>query len=194
MKLNLNKARKLEKQLAVIIEKGVSPLFKFSKYTNVEDLEAAYLNNDSMLITSIAELEYLITIRYDIRKRISDSNNSSGISDLLNSKNELNSRMGLYNGVIFDITPLIETEMYKLRTIKSKINDIKENIKSYYGDDSITYITSNSDDLKSNKKEVQKIKRQISGIDDKISVLNNTTHIELSLDNSELFDKLDIIY
>ena len=87
MKLNLNKARKLEKQLAVIIEKGVSPLFKFSKYTNVEDLEAAYLNNDSMLITSIAELEYLITIRYDIRKRISDSNNSSGISDLLNSKN-----------------------------------------------------------------------------------------------------------
>lgn len=192
MKLNLNKARKLEKRLGSIIDKGVSPLFKFSKYTDIEDLSTAYINNDSMLITLLAELEDLIIIRYEIRKQISDKNNTSGISDLLNSKNELTSKMVLYNKLIFDIEPYIEVGLYNLQTIKSKILDIRDNDKSY--EYHVDYITSNSDDMNYNKKEVHAIVRLISGIDDKISVLNDTTYIKLSDDNSELFDKLNIIY
>lgn len=180
-KINLRKANALQGEIRkAISSSGVSDTMSITEYT--ADVAGGLENAKDAYALDIIRKVALNTALFNIRKSVSQANNTSGISDLLADVQTLDAVSAVYSGVATQTAAKSLIEIVA-RIDKMKAQPVTErSTLGLYGDTYNKVETSVVDQATIDvaKVRVKDLKRQKQDLQDKLLTLNVNTTITIS--------------
>lgn len=194
MDLSLKKARKLESKIAAHIAQNSNNNIQLSVRVNstIDEIDAQATEARNKFIENEKNLDQLNTVRYSIRRLISETNSSSGIDSFLNEKVELEAKLQRLNKINL-------YEKYNKTSVEDNLNNQKKMLETSYGN---SYRSPNlsfnvpflgdADELKL-KEDRLAITRRIEEIEDKLAELNFSRRISLDANALKLLQDNNLV-
>lgn len=188
MKISLRKARKLENSIKVFLMENCLETNKRILVKNENVLEKASSAN-AELAKELERNQQLISLRYSIRKRISDENQRVKINDFMNEKEMLTAQVELLNQVtnseVFN-EELVEAQLERQRNIlekgESRFSDVQMNIPVLLERDLVEY-----------KSELNHLKKKVEAIEEELLKKNAGAEVTLSPEEVVLLEGLALL-
>ena len=98
MRLSIRKARRIEQQLQFLIDEPIKTSVDVSIYS--DELEVHASNVLGMVDESLERIDEYTDVRFEIRRLISEFNQTSGINDLMNQEARVKSMIRTLSNVI----------------------------------------------------------------------------------------------
>ncbi len=192
MKLNLRKARKLEKKIRDQINLiSFDPTAKMSIANSVDDICNEIKIHGDNFHSNLQAVTDLIDVIYDIRDKIDKANHdNSGISFQMNEMKFLETKLEILEQINTDASiPSEEEIQLALDSGKSRL----ENGRSYDRELTERFYIITEDRKKFINKERKSIKREIEDVEDNIAKLNLSQSIKLAPAVVKLLKDNDIL-
>lgn len=194
MDLSLKKARKLESKIAAFIAQNSNNNIQLSVRVNstIDEVDAQATEARNKFIENEKNLDQLNTVRYTIRRLISETNSSSGIDAFLNEKVELEAKLQRLNKINL-------YEKYNKTSVEDNLNNQKKMLETSYAN---SYRSPNlsfnvpflgdADEAKL-KADRLAITRRIEEIEDKLAELNFSRRISLDANALKLLQDNNLV-
>jgi hypothetical protein len=182
--ITLAKARKLDAKIGTLLNVPIKTSFKISKYSTKDILNSEYMSNFEFQNVYNQNIINLVDLKFGIRFKIQSINQSSGINELLNKKQNLISKNTIIENIIYSVESEVESSRYSIDVILAKMNKLEP--ESYHTSDIVEYIVIDKDQLEKMKDECSDFNNRITDIDDEILMKNISNKIDISQTDIDL--------
>lgn len=194
MEFSLKKARKLESKIAAFITQngGLNITLNVRVNFTIDKINALASDARNKFLENEKNLDQLNSVRYAIRRMISDVNSSSGLDNFLTDKVELESKLQRLNRINiyskYDKV-LIEDEL------KNQQRMLESSYDNNYRSPNLQFSVPFLSEVDENKFKEDKasIARKIEEIEDKIAELNFSRRISLDANAVKLLQDNNLI-
>lgn len=189
MKINVRKARRIEKQLEFLIEDTIKNSHDITIFeTSLPDIRDLRIK----LINDVQSRLRYIDVRYDIRAKIGEFNQLSGLNDLMTSEASNRAQIELYSSLSNTLTHSGDVE-----SIKSELQSVKVRYESGSGSfglsDRVSIPLLQPTDLVEFTDMVLILKNESIELADKMLELNISGNIYLDDDVVSLLQSIKLI-
>lgn len=183
MEINLRKARKLEAKVPHAIAKhsgteSLEVLASTSSEEALNELMAARLKLQEQLTNNVQ----LIEVRYSIRRKIEQANEATGINQLINARESINTKIA-YLGILEGLTVSSERELQdKLEHKRKKL----EKGEHSYGADTVSVSSGIISKLEKEAllSQVDVLKKELENIEE--SLVQKNVGVKITLGANEV--------
>jgi len=192
MELTLRSARKLEKEIANVVENDeLQTSGTFRLQDDFENIQKAIEEGQARLRGAISSLDTLLQLRYLIRSAISETNEKAGINQSLATREYLLNKVKKFEKLL-DVCREEDFDVIQDRIeLVKKSNETPKFSYMVTPTLNVNYLDFN--DKQIIKNTIKEIKRNITSIDDNLVVLNTTNKITLTEEHVELLKKYNLV-
>lgn len=185
MEINLRKARKLEAKINQAATKQSALEFSLSILASSTDEEAIneLTSAKSRLQEQIQNILKLTEVRYSIRRKIEKANEGVGINQLMNRREEIQSKLAFYN-TIEGMDTCSQREMLDL--LSAKRNNLEKGTDSFYGKVDVTVQTLSEEEKNALTGQAVSLRRELEDIEEQLIQKNVGAKVTLSEDEVAL--------
>lgn len=185
MEINLRKARKLEAKINQAATKQSALEFSLSILASSTDEEAAkkLTSAKSRLQEQIQNSLKLTEVRYSIRRKIEQANEDVGINQLMNRREEIQSKLAFYN-TIEGLDTCSQREMLDLLSAKRK--SLEKGTDNFYGKVNVTVQTLSEEEKNALTGQAVSLRRELEDIEEQLIQKNVGAKVTLSEDEVAL--------
>lgn len=185
MEINLRKARKLEAKINQAATKQSALEFSLSILASSTDEEAIneLTSAKSRLQEQIQNSLKLTEVRYSIRRKIEQANEDVGINQLMNRREEIQSKLAYYN-TIEGLDTCSQREMLDLLSAKRK--SLEKGTDNFYGKVNVTVQTLSEEEKNALTGQAVSLRRELEDIEEQLIQKNVGAKVTLSEDEVAL--------
>lgn len=185
MEINLRKARKLEAKINQVAAKQAALEFNLSILASSTDEEAVneLTSAKSRLQEQIQNSLKLTEVRYSIRRKIEQTNEGVGVNQLMNRREEIQSKLAYYN-TIEGLDTCSQREMLDLLSAKRK--NLEKGTDSFYGKVNVTVQTLSEEEKNALTGQAVSLRRELEDIEEQLIQKNVGAKVTLSEDEVAL--------
>jgi hypothetical protein len=185
MEINLRKARKLESKINSVAAKQAALEFNLSILASSSDEEA--LNELSAakarLTEQIQNSLSLTGVRYSIRRKIEQTNEAVGVNQLMNLREQIQSKLAYYN-TIEGLDTCSTREMLDLLAAKRK--SLEKGSDNFYGKVNVSVQTLSKEEKEALESQAIGLRRELEEIEEQLIQKNVGAKLTLSEDEVAL--------
>lgn len=185
MEINLRKARKLESKINSVAAKQAALEFNLSILASSSDEEA--LNEltaaKARLTEQIQNSLSLTGVRYSIRRKIEQANEAVGVNQLMNLREQIQSKLAYYN-TIEGLDTCSTREMLDLLAAKRK--SLEKGSDNFYGKVNVSVQTLSKEEKEALESQAVGLRRELEEIEEQLIQKNVGAKITLSEDEVAL--------
>jgi len=184
MEINLRKARKLEAKIGqtakqAAMEFNLSILASSTDEEAINELAAAKVRLSEQIQNSLA----LTSVRYSIRRKIEQANEGVGVNQLMNLREQIQSKLAYYN-IIEGLDTCSQREMLDLLSAKRK--SLEKGSESFYGKVNVSVQTLSKEEKEALTGQAVGLRRELEEIEEQLIQKNVGAKITLSEDEVAL--------
>jgi hypothetical protein len=185
MEINLRKARKLEAKINSLAAKQAALEFNLSILASstdeeaINELTAAKARLTEQIQNSLA----LTKVRYAIRRKIEQANEAVGISQLMNDREQIQSKLAYYN-TIEALDTCSQREMLDLLSAKRK--SLEKGNDNFYGKVNVSVNTLSKEEKEALESQAVGLRRELEEIEEQLIQKNVGAKITLGEDEVAL--------
>lgn len=185
MEINLRKARKIEAKISQVAAKQAALEFNLSILASSTDEEAVneLVSAKARLTEQIQNSLTLTEARYSIRRKIEQANEGVGINELMNRREQIQSKLAYYN-TIEGLETCSQREMLDLLSAKRKA--IEKGNDNFYGKVHISVQTLSDDEKSALSGQAVNLRRELEDIEEQLIQKNVGAKITLSAEEVAL--------
>lgn len=185
MEINLRKARKLEAKINQVAAKQAALEFNLSILASSTDEEAVneLTSAKSRLQEQIQNSLKLTEVRYSIRRKIEQANEGVGVNQLMNRREEIQSKLAYYN-IIEGLDTCSQREMLDLLSAKRK--SLEKGTDNFYGKVNVTVQTLSEEEKNALTGQAVSLRRELEDIEEQLIQKNVGAKVTLSEDEVAL--------
>jgi hypothetical protein len=185
MEINLRKARKLEAKINQVAAKQAAMEFNLSILASSTDEEAIgeLTAAKARLTEQIQNSLSLTSVRYSIRRKIEQANEGVGVNQLMNLREQIQSKLAYYN-TIEGLDTCSQREMLDLLSAKRKA--LEKGNDNFYGKVNISIQTLSEEEKNALTSQAVGLRRELEEIEEQLIQKNVGAKITLSEDEVAL--------
>lgn len=185
MEINLRKARKLEAKINSLAAKQAALEFNLSILASSTDEEAIneLVAAKARLTEQIQNSLALTKVRYAIRRKIEQANEAVGVNQLMNDREQIQSKLAYYN-TIEGLETCSQREMLDLLAAKRK--SLEKGNDNFYGKVNVSVNTLSKEEKEALESQAVSLRRELEEIEEQLIQKNVGAKVTLSEDEVAL--------